>query len=202
MATKLIAILITLIGLSAVPTTDAHGKTETLHFATLHLEPYGFLGGEGAPRGIFQKIHATIARRAGFEFSDTVMPIKRALKAILRGTSDCGVFIRTRRNEEIYDHVAKVRDRFDSVIVTRSEFHITRVDGLNGHVLALPRGSYAGYSITESSKISRYLTNGYAQSARLLKAGRVDAIAGSAVSIFFNLHRRYVSEGCRDHIDL
>ncbi|HIF10605.1 MAG TPA: transporter substrate-binding domain-containing protein [Sneathiellales bacterium] len=64
---------------------------------------------------------------------------------------------------------------------------ITRIKDLHGRNLALPRGSYVGFPIATDPEIRRFSTNGYAQSARLLKAGRVDAIAGTALSIYYHL---------------
>ncbi len=83
--------------------------------------------------------------------------------------------------------MAEVVDSFESVIVTRKVLSIARVEDLHGQLLALPRGSYKEFPIATDPNIRRYPTNGYEQSAKLLKAGRVDAIAGTALSIYHNL---------------
>jgi polar amino acid transport system substrate-binding protein len=171
------------------PSYSADAGSKPLSFATMDLEPYGFVDGMGNRPGLVREIHAAIAAKAGFEYSDMVMPLKRMLKQILRGQSDCGTFIRTEWNKSNYDTVAEIFSEFESVVVTRGDLPITRLEDLHGRLLALPRGSYVGYPVSEDPKIQRYFTNGYRQSAVIMKAGRVDAIAGSAVSLFYNLRR-------------
>jgi polar amino acid transport system substrate-binding protein len=190
---KLLAIFVILLGAFTIQSGVAFADKETLRFATMNLEPYGFAEGEGGRLGMFQKLHAAIAQKANFQFTDTVMPIKRVIKQIRRGTSDCGTILRTTWMEEQLDQIAEIKPKFESIIVTRSGFNIKDEKDLDGHVVAIPTGSFTGYHIESSTAIVRHFTNGYAHSARLLKAGRVDAIAGSAVSLIYNMRQLNIS---------
>lgn len=184
--TKLVFIL----GASLSLTGNAIADMGTLRFATMNLEPYGFDANQDNRRGLFQKLHAAIAERAGFRFTDTVLPIKRAIKQINLGVSDCGIMLRTGWMEDNLDQIAEIKPKFESIIVSRPGFTINTDKDLDGHSLAIPRGSFEGYYIHASPLITRYFTNGYAHSSRLLKAGRVDAIAGSAVSLIYNMRQQ------------
>jgi ABC-type amino acid transport substrate-binding protein len=110
-------------------------------------------------------------------------------KQLFQGGSHCTILLQTTHLKQKLDQIAEVQPRFPSVIVSRLGFEVKRVGDLRGHILSIPRGSYTGYPIADDPLIHRELSNGYAQSVRLLKAGRVDAIAGTALSIFFNLYR-------------
>jgi len=153
----------------------------------MNFAPYALAEDDGGRRGLFVDINAAIAARAGIDIVDSVVPIARVMKNLQRGVSDCAVFLLSPWSEENFLAVAEVVDRFDSVIVTRKDLSIARVEDLHGQLLALPRGSYKEFPIATDPNIRRYPTNGYEQSAKFLKAGRVDAIAGTALSIYHNL---------------
>jgi len=178
-----IAVLLSVVWVSASTLAIA----ETVKFTTMDFAPYALAEDEGGKRGIFVDINSAIAVRAGIDIVDSVVPIARAMKNLQRGDSDCAIFLLSPWSEANFLAVAEVIGQFDSVIVTRKDLSIARVEDLHGRILALPRGSYKEFRIATDPNIQRYPTNGYGQSAKLLKAGRVDAIAGTALSIYHNL---------------
>ncbi len=174
-------------GLVVIQLLAAATQAEPLRFATMDMEPYGFAHPSETRPGLITEIHAVIAARASLDYSDSVTPFKRMVKQILRGQSDCGTFMRTDWSHSNFELVAEIHEGFESVIVTRAGIDISHMEDLYGHLLALPRGTYVGSPVSDDPEIRRHRTNGYAQSARIFKAGRVDAIAGSAISLFYNL---------------
>ena len=66
---------------------------------------------------------------------------------------------------------------------------VSRLGDLHGRTIAIPRGAYAGFPITQDAKIRRHLTNGYDQSALLSTAGRVDALVESNIAIYHSLRQ-------------
>ncbi len=66
---------------------------------------------------------------------------------------------------------------------------LSRLGDLHGRTIAIPRGAYAGFPITQDAKIRRHLTNGYDQSALLLTAGRVDALVESDIAVYHILRQ-------------
>jgi ABC-type amino acid transport substrate-binding protein len=160
---------------------------EPLRFATINFEPYALDQDSPDRRGFIVDVHAAIAARADLQMTENVLPIARLLKNLERGLSDCSVFLLSPWSKANFVPVAEIMARFPSIIVTRKDLPISRVEDLHGKNLALPRGSYREFPIATDPKIQRQETGGYGQSARLLKAGRVDAIAGTALSIYHYL---------------
>ena len=139
--------------------------------------------------GALPDIIARIGQSSGLDIEVTVLPIKRVNKQLFLGGSHCAILLQTAHLKQKLDQIAEVQPRFPSVIVSRLGFEVKWVGDLRGHIPSIPRGSYAGYPIADDPLIRRELSNCYAQSVHLLKAGRGDAIAGTALSIFFNLSR-------------
>ncbi len=162
-------------------------RAAPVRFMTVELAPYGINDGQAGKRGLIVDIDAAIAARSGVAIVDSVRPIARVMKSLESGTADCAVFLRTAWSKARFIAVAKIYDSFASIVVSRKGLPIARISDLHGRLLALPRGSYVDFEITTDPEIKRHFTNGYSQSARMLKAGRVDAIAGTALSIYHNL---------------
>ena len=179
--------LIVLLFATGCQFAPALAASEAVRFATVDFAPYALSDGKGERRGLIVEINATIAARAGVTIVDSVLPIARVLKNLQRGVSDCAVFLLSPWSNDKFVAVAEVYGHFDSVVVTRKGLPIARIEDLHGKLLALPRGSYTDFPIATDPNICRHRTNGYAQSARLLQAGRVDAIAGTALSIYHYL---------------
>jgi len=158
---------------------------EDIAFATVDLVPYALHDDAGGRLGLMSDIDSAIADRAGLSYTDDVFPMARAIKNLEHGITDCVVLALTPWSEAKFIPVAKVLDRFDAIIVTRAGLPITRIEDLHGERLAIPRGSFLDSPISSDPDIELVLTNGYEQSVRLFKASRVDAIAGSELSILY-----------------
>lgn len=165
------------------------GPDRPLRFATMELEPYGLPEQDEMFPGLFREVNASIARGAGLHAVDQLMPLKRMLKSLERGERDCGILLLTPYLRTRLQAVAEIRRQFDSLLITRRGLKIDNLEQLRGYLLGLPRGSYVGHPVADDTAIRRLPTNGYAQSAILLQAGRVDAIAGSGFSVLHNLGR-------------
>jgi len=175
--------LTTLLAALVLSVTSAFA--EPIKFATVDYVPYVLHDDIHGRLGLLADVNAAIAERAGISISDEVLPMARAMKNLERNVTDCIVFARTPWSEEKFQPVAEVLDRFDAAIFTRAGLSIAQVEDLHGKRLAIPRGSFSDSPISSDPNIERVVTNDYEQSVRLLKAGRVDAIAGSELSIFY-----------------
>ena len=175
--------LTTLIAALVLPLSFA--LAEPVRFVIVDFPPYALHDDPEGRLGLMADIDIAIAERAGLSVTDKVLPMARAIKNLERGLSDCAVIALTPWSEEKFLPVAKILNRFDAIIVTREGLPITRVEDLHGKRLAIPRGSFSDSPISSDPNIEQVLTNGYEQSVRLLKAGRVEAIAGSELSIFY-----------------
>ena len=168
--------------------TPAIAQTN-IQFVAMHLEPYGMLDEEGKPVGMLKDMYAEIMAVSGLKGQVSVVPIKRMGKQMQQKTSHCVIQLRTRQASEDYLEVAEIYQEFNSLFIGRAGVRIASVSDLHGLRLARPRGSYTGFPYTKDTKIVHHLTNNYQASVRLLKSGRVDAIAGTELSLHFNMRR-------------
>ena len=160
---------------------------ESVRFATIDYEPYALHDDPSGRLGLLVDIHSAIAERAELAYSDNSLPIPRLIKNLDHDISDCSVFLLTPWSEGVYLPVAKALDRVDTIIVTRPGLRITKVEDLHHYRVAIPRGGLEGKSVTTDPDIERFFTNDIRQSVKMLRAGHVDAIVGTAFTILFRL---------------
>ena len=157
---------------------------ETVNFGTFDFAPYVLHDDPEGRLGLFVDINAAIASRAGIPFTDSVLPIARVVKNMEHGVSDCAVIVQTPWTKDNFIQVAEIHNRLEIVVVTRPGLSISSIEDLHGLRLAMPRGAFRDLPVSTDPDIEQVLTKGYQQSIRLLRVGRVDAIAGSAISFF------------------
>ena len=153
----------------------------------MELEPYGFAGIGGERQGIFSDIVTAIGARSGLTHRNRVMPLKRMLKQLELGVSHCGIFLRQPWSEGRFDQVSLVMSDMRTILVAREGVTLEGIEDLKNHRLGWVNGSFPGTYIAQSPELDRFLTNSYRNSVDLLMLGRVDVIAGTELSLFYNL---------------
>ncbi|MBT3536461.1 MAG: transporter substrate-binding domain-containing protein [Rhodospirillaceae bacterium] len=167
--------------------SQAASQSAQICFGTFDLPPYGFYDDKNPRRGMLRDMNSAVAERASLTYTDRVMPLKRINKELVKGGVTCATFLPVPWTKRDLIQVAEIIPNLDSIVVPRKGLSITRLEDLFGLTIAAPRGSYAGTPIMTNPNINRLLTNGYNQSAAILKAGRVDAMAGSEIAVYHSL---------------
>ncbi|NIZ62634.1 hypothetical protein DL239_16810 [Sedimentitalea sp. CY04] len=157
---------------------------ETVKFGTFDFPPYALHNDPEGRLGLFVDISNAITARAGISTTNSILPIARVVKDMERGVSDCAIIVQTPWTKENFLQVAEIHNRLDIIVVTRPGLSISSIEDLHGQRLAIPRGSFKNLPISTDSDIKQVPTNSYLQSLNMLRAGHVDAIAGSAISTF------------------
>lgn len=158
-----------------------------IQFGTFDLPPYAFYDGDGRGRGMLREINSEISDKAGLTHADRVMPLKRVHKELVKGDVACATFVPAPWSKSDLVQVAEITSELTSIIVPKKGLVISNFEDLHGLTMAIPRGSYSGMAVMTDPNIKRLLTNGYTQSAAILKAGRVDIIVGTDVAIYHSL---------------
>ena len=121
---------------------------------------------------MLRDINAAVSERAGLTYTDIIMPLKRIHKELVKGSIACATFIPAAWSKLDMIQVAEISANVDSIIVPKKGLAVRGLEDLYGLTIAIPRGSYSGMKIMTDPKINRVLTNGYNQSAAILRAGR------------------------------
>lgn len=172
----------------------AGAESPQIRFGTFDLPPYALHARGDGRRGMLRDFNAAVAKHAGLTHIDRIMPLKRIHKELVKGGVACSTFIPAAWSKRDLIQVAEITANVDSIVVPKKGLAVRRLQDLYGLTIAIPRGSYHGMDIMTDPKIKRVLTNGYNQSAAILRAGRVDAMVGSDIAVYHSLRAAGVAK--------
>ena len=160
-------------------------QARPLNFAVMDLAPYGYITTEGRHAGLFSVMNEAILKEGGFNGESRVVPTKRLTRQMEAKITDCALFHRTPWSETHLLPVATIGQTLHTLIIAKKEVNISRYDDLKLIPIATLRGSHYGHRFDHDNQLEKLYTEDYLQSVRLLKVGRVGAVIGTDLSLYF-----------------
>jgi polar amino acid transport system substrate-binding protein len=130
-------------------------------------------------------MNEAILKEGGFSGESRVVPTKRLTRQMQAKITDCSLFHRTPWSETNLLPVAAIGQTLHTLIIAKKEVNISRYEDLKEIPIATLRGSHYGHRFDHDDQLEKLYTEGYLQSIRLLKAGRVGAVIGTDLSLYF-----------------
>jgi len=170
----------------ANPSFADEAQAKPLRVGLFALKPWGVAGKNGRPQGVTRDQFEAIAARTGLKFTYHLVPYARMLRELKAGHLDMSIFFSRPPGEGITLGVARVHDE-ENVIYAREGLPLKSREDLKGLTLAVPKGVAYSCWFDEDKELSKYFTLGHWQSIAMLKAKRLDAIAGPRSALMYNL---------------
>jgi len=120
---------------------------------------------------------------AGYIPDNTILPYARVLQTLMTGSADMSILFTN-------DAVAKSSDQLFPISATKNVVigligsNYNHLSDLHGKTVARVRQASYDDAFNADKLINKYATSGYEQSLKMLRAGRVQAIVGSEMSIY------------------
>lgn len=155
---------------------------ETLNIVTLDLPPYGYVE-KGVRMGLNYDLGNELARAAGLEPENRIVPLARGIEDISSGRADIIIMF---PNPEINSYGVNLGEvlPMETVIVGRAGTVLRTLRDVRGKTLATVRGAKYDDRVSKKSGIILYPTDSYEQSLKMLLAGRVDAVIGPNLGLY------------------
>jgi ABC-type amino acid transport substrate-binding protein len=115
-----------------------------------------------------------------------LMPYARIWKSIENGDHDGGIVFRSPERSDLVEYVALIK-RFKSVVIPLTGQKISTYDDLSGLIIGKTRGARLSDIFDHDDKLNILEVTNHNQAFNTLNIGRIDAIAGSASVLFFQL---------------
>lgn len=139
--------------------------------------PYTLLG-DAARRGIHVDITQALAQRSGLPFHITSAPYARLLGSIKAGSVDLVTLFDTELLDSCCLKIGKLHD-ISLTIVSTAGAPISSLEQLNGKLLGMPRGVLFSNKINNNPQIKLFEIVNPLQGVKMLRVGRLDAVASS-----------------------
>ncbi|MCJ2165659.1 MULTISPECIES: transporter substrate-binding domain-containing protein [unclassified Pseudodesulfovibrio] len=162
-------------------------SAESLHIATIDLPPYGFLDGKEAT-GLCYELGNAIAREAGLEPENQLLPLARGMKNIANGSADMIIMLPNKEISVSADNLGPILPS-EIVVFGLAQTPLRTVKDLRGKVVAFVRGSrYFTCNFSEIGAIL-YPLHGYEQGLKMLLNKRVDAVMGPKLGLYYTAQK-------------
>lgn len=177
--------------------TCAYGQKNCLNFHVIDSAPLGFVDSNGDKRGVHIELLKNIEQLSGICIRLELMPYARILHSLEQGQHDGGILFRYPQNSSFIDFVEHVQD-MQTIIVANRRFKLSSLASLDGLIIGKTRGTDLSDTINLAGKLNVVELTNYGQAAALLNKGRIDAIAGSALVLYYQLSHVYIGQEAID----
>ena len=156
---------------------------EPLHMVTVEIPPVGYIE-NGQTVGAFYDISDELGKRIGMEYTRKIKPYSRVIHELKNGTSDLSFIVLNTSLDGYVVHLAPII-KTQVIVLRGSADTLNTLSDLNGKRIGILRKGTYIKNVFDGSKITTFSVKNYQQGIKLLKAGRLDALAGLDIGIYF-----------------
>lgn len=155
--------------------------SKTIEVRTIGIPPYGIASGAHAS-GFYYDVANLLAEGAGYSVTNRIYPYARIVNELKTGQTDMTIMFKYKELEEHVTYVSPL-PALETVVIGLQGTRISSIADLKGKTLAYLRGAKFSDEIDGDPEITKQVTHDFAQGARMLAFGRVDAIIGPLAPI-------------------
>jgi polar amino acid transport system substrate-binding protein len=159
----------------------AASQTE-ISMVTMDQIPYGYKDSEGKEVGVLFDIMNAIMHVSGIGEKNTLIPSKRLGVMLLSGSSVC-VIVANTPDVTTPSLIAPIGYSLKMGILPKIDSGITDYKSLTGKTVAVPLGVQFDTLFHNDTSIIKVSPPQYINAIKMLKAGRVDAVAGALINL-------------------
>lgn len=193
MLRRLVVLLLSLSACIAHPAIAG----DPLRLALLHTEPWGFYAPDSSAKdgsnlistGIMVEVAQAVAQESGIEFRHKLIPNARMWRDIKTGDCDLAFAIRSADRDD-YVRYAGHLFTFGSIVVGRPGTKLSSYEDLSGLRIGVLGDIRLNPKFDQDGQLHKIELRDYETMVEMLLAGRLDAVAGNSISLYYLLQKR------------
>lgn len=183
---------ITMLGALPVLSLAAAPPRAPLRVTVVNLMPWASFNQQGQPIGALVELCAELSKASGLPLQPVMVPYGRAPHMLNSGGAELMLAIDiSPGNGAAIAYVGTV----DIVIFGRGDFRFRRLSELHDKTVGMLRNTGYSRELDADPRIRQHAFDSYEQGARMLQAGRLDAVMGVSQSIEFALQKPEMQAG-------
>ena len=144
--------------------------------------PYGFVSEEGKVTGVIYDLLEEIKATSGIGSAVEIQPAKRLLATLFRGKRTCTIVVNSPEIVGVLDVIEPIGFKISAGILPVAGVKLENYSSLKGKIIAVPLGIQFDEKFHNDKSLNKLSTPQYINAIKMMKAGRVDAVAG-AISV-------------------
>ncbi len=161
-----------------------HCQAKGLSAAIFDIAPWGYLDNDGNIAGIEYEIISAIAEEMAEDIDIQLVPYKRMLENLEAGVVDFAIFYRSAKSEQSGEPLAKW-GKLDIIVVGRAGTDLRSYEDLRPLTVAVRLGGLFDPHFNNDATLKKLVVDNYAHGLKMLMAKRVDAVIGTAATLFY-----------------
>lgn len=151
--------------------------------------PLGFLDESKKLRGVHTEYLSAIAKDSGVCIKRRLLPYPRIWESIKKRGHDGGIIFKSASRSANIEYVALIRT-VKTIVITAKGRAVENFEDLKTLKIGKTKGTHLSKTFDNDPELQLVEVTNYAQAIKMLKSGRIDAVAGSALvlSYQFNKH--------------
>lgn len=162
-------------------------SSECLYMHVIDNAPIGYYDEQGRAKGVHWDYIEAIAKESNLCINIHLFPYARIWKSLENGAHDGGIVFSSPSHSNFVEHIAEIRT-IQTVVVPHKNIKINRYEDLHHIIIGKTRGTKLSDRFDNDNKLNIVEVKTYTDAALMLKSGRIDAIAGSAVVLTYQLN--------------
>lgn len=176
---------------SALFSGVAQSKHRCLDLHVIQFAPLGYYDPDNKLVGMHTEVLEEIETLSGICIRKRLMPYARIWKSIENGDHDGGIVFRTPGRSNIVEYVALI-ETFKTVVIPQTGKKIRTYSDLTNLIIGKTRGTRLGDIFDNDHTLTILDVTNYEQAVNMLNLGRIDAIAGSALVLSYQLSQNNI----------
>ncbi|MFD1626849.1 substrate-binding periplasmic protein [Azospirillum griseum] len=157
---------------------------QVLKVAVIDAPPFGMKGADGAPIGAAVDVAVALGKRVSMAVEPMLLPRVRIPPMMTEGQADLAGMVASPAADAIGHRLAPMQP-LSTIILSRPGGAIGSLAGLEGKTIATLRGAAYDPRIADNPAIRKQEISSYNNGLNLLMAGRVDAVIGPEMGLYF-----------------
>jgi polar amino acid transport system substrate-binding protein len=178
---------------SVVFSSVTQSKERCLDMHVIQFAPLGYYDQSKKLVGMHADVLDEIETLSGICIRKRLMPYARIWKSIENGGHDGGIVFRSPERSSIVEYVALIK-AFKTVVIPKTGKKIRSYDDLTALIIGKTRGTRLGDVFDNDYKLTILEVTNYKQAVNMLNIGRIEAIAGSALVLSYQLSQNNISK--------
>lgn len=151
----------------------------------------GYNDSKGMLVGVHLEYLNAIERQSKLCINKTLTPYPRIWESIKHGNHDGGIIFRSDSRDEFVEYVGKIRTVKTVVLPVKGAI-LKSYGDLKNLRIGKTKGTHLSERFDNDASLNIIELTGYDQAAKMIQVGRIDAVAGSALVLSYQLNKHNV----------
>lgn len=173
---------------SNIVTSSPITQEPCLDFHVIHSEPLGYINQQGIPTGVHWEYLEAIKQHSGLCINISLMPYARIWASIKSGYHDGGVIFKSSSRNQFVEYAGHIQT-IPTVVIPLQGINLNSYNDLYDLLIGNMRGVHLSQKFDNDKNLNLVEVTSFEQETRMIKLKRLDAIAGNAFALIYQLKK-------------